>query len=902
MAEPPRKRQRTNDEDDEPEDNLNNDPDYVEDEDDGVASECSIEMADDPKVPVNGSQKSIFYDASKDGLPYHAAFDVRFSQARSMLENVLKRTKTRLAESDNKYVDRLMKELDGVMQIPLLERTRIALVGLPGTGKSSLVNSMLDCPKLADTGSSGSACTNVAVEFSSPLSNQTADFAAEVIFHSVGLRSFVADLVEDYRRSLPGHTADADDEESDEDDEAQNVSQMQLGVQAHNALKMLHGLFRTHPILNKANEFQSFLAFEEDDSKGEKGSSHILDAIYPYIEKLIGEQCAGNTQNSKFIQASSAEELNESLQQYTREFAKAGETQFWPIVKLVRIGIKNRELLDYITIADLPGWKDDNKLRGTATHEYLRNADCVWIVTPIHRVVSLKEIHETISTFDVRMQGRIALVCTFIDDHANDELVDEIKRKIGDGNVLPLKTKKDEEKAASKNYEDQKILWEMAKDHARMRETARLSVRHAKEEYNKAKYASKLALINMRVHFVQEEMRRFFPALKVFGISNHLYQKLCLDDPAKHYHRLEAKDTGIDELRRFSKQLPGERFWNTTRTFFHGTVKDFRDSTTIFVQSTDSKNRKEWADKFLIPSGAMHKTVGEYFDDNMSKFQGKIADAIVKKKQKHKQCALEVSHKWEVKPFTYRIYNTFARNNGIWGTRKLGQQSWNEELADSIKKDLVLHWKALRNQQEDKRDNLINALSARLMSSMPVEETKDRKPHFIQQFEDLVSRQSQTLRDFIHEDFDSFRTSVEQINWRVQGVGTDSYIAWRMDDAYKSVAEQRGSGMKTRMYAIMRAELKANTFSFVDSIAERASEDFKKLCEKHKKAMHAQVDDIAGKLDANFRNMMEELPPDEQLDELRKSLRAFNEKVLKPKMDKVDDIFRQLQRQYNTSS
>ena len=905
MDESPRKRRRIDDDDDddEPEDNFHNDPDYVDEEGDGTASEGSLDMADDPKLLMDGSPKLTYYDASKDGLPHHAAFDHRFVHARSMLDNVLKKTKERLTESDNKYLHRLKMELDGIAEIPGLGCVRIALVGLPGTGKSSLVNSMLDCPKLADTGSSGSACTNVAVEFSGPLDGQTADFAAEVVFHDDGLRSFVADLVEDYRRSLPGHSADVeDDEESDDEGEAQDVSQFQVGAQADNAFKMLHGLFRTHPVLKDEEEFRSFLGFEEHDSEGVKGSSYVLEAAFPFIRSLIRSHCVEDAKTSKCLQASSAEEMNESLQQYTREFVKPGETQLWPVVKLVRIGIRNREILNYVTNAALPGWKDDNKLRGAATHEYLRHTDSVWIVTPIQRVMSLKDIHDTITTFDVRMQGRIALVCTFVDDHANDDMPAEIKRKSGDDSVLHLKAKMDDEISAIKNYEDQQIIWKLAKNQPEMREKARLSLKHAREERRKAKYASKLALINMRVRFVQKEMRRKFPALKVFGISNALYQKLCFDHPTKHYHRLEAKDTGIDELRRFSKQLPGERFWNATRTFFHGPVKDFRDSVTIFVQGTDSKNRSEWVDKFLVPVEAMHKIVEDHFDGNMHAFQVEIANAIVKKKQKHKQCALDASRKWEVKPFTLRMYNEFARNNGIWGNKKVERQSWNEQLMDSVKKDLKSHWKTLRNRQEDKCDNLINALSAQLMSSMPIEKTKDRKPHFIQQFQDLVSRQSQTLHSFVYEDFDSFRQGIGHINWQIQGIGTDSYVVWRMEDAYKAIAEEHGKGMKQRMHVIMRAELKANTFSFVDSIAERASQDFKKLCEKHKKAMHVLVDDIAAKLDINFKNMMEELPPDKQLDELRESLVIFNENILKPKMDKVDDILRQLQRQYNTSS
>ena len=63
-----------------------------------------------------------------------------------------------------------------------------SLMGDSGVGKSSLINSLLDTPKIALSGANGEACTNVITEYHQAQPSQKAPFMAEIVLfesHSV---------------------------------------------------------------------------------------------------------------------------------------------------------------------------------------------------------------------------------------------------------------------------------------------------------------------------------------------------------------------------------------------------------------------------------------------------------------------------------------------------------------------------------------------------------------------------------------------------------------------------------------------------------------------------------------------------------------------------------------------
>ncbi|XP_072224613.1 nuclear GTPase SLIP-GC-like [Leuresthes tenuis] len=152
------------------------------------------------------------------------------------------------------------------------------------------------------------------------------------------------------------------------------------------------------------------------------------------------------------LTSESAQELSAKLVKYTRngtEQGESGETKrwYWPLVKCVTVKVPNNDLLQHVTIVDLPGNGDRNKSRNKMWKEIVGDCSTVWIVTDINRAASDEESWEILESASGLLGNggecqRIHFICTKsdlvedFDDHSKDEVRDLIlkqnrKAKVG---------------------------------------------------------------------------------------------------------------------------------------------------------------------------------------------------------------------------------------------------------------------------------------------------------------------------------------------------------------------------------------------------------------------------------------------------------------------------------------
>ena len=896
--EPNRKRRRTSDDL-----NDSDDSDYEPDDSD---SESSCHEA--PGETVNLGQRLddynvSYYDARQDGPPDHPAFSDLFRNIRNQADSISENARRVFERSECKYLARLIDRHNAIMQHPKPGVVRIALVGQPGSGKSSLINSVLDCPDLAATGSSGSSCTNVAVEFSAPFHGQHMPFAAEIIFHEDGLRDFILQLIEDFRRPLGGSDETSSDIEDDipEDD----LNNGKNSAQAESSLSILLGLLRNHPHLSGEDGLREYLQGDTFDENGLPILERLVDSLHGHVAGLIHDQCEGNSVKTIYKQGETADKLNGLLKQYTRNFESSQEPQLWPLVKLIRIGLQNRQLLEHIIIADLPGLDDENRLRCEATHKYLYQCDAAWIISPIQRVCDSSHVLNKVRSLNQRMEGRVTLVCTKTDADADTALLNELSMNQNSADIAALRKEKASEpdKRASinrlecrcrreKNPEAKKDFKQMLADQKKM--------------FKESQHRAMLTLIKLRIQYVQTVMKKRVPTLSVFGVSNKLYKDLRFTNPDKGFHQLRPDDTVIKQLRLHSLRIPGDRTWKSFQQLCRGPLKDFRDYLAIFIQSGDIQNRHRWQDKLEIPSTAIERTIEEYFVNGARMFEQLIIAPIRRAEDKHRLHALEASEQWQLKPYNHTIYNKFGRNKGSFCHPKIPNQNWNEQLAGSVKQDLKRKWTDLRNKQEDVRDNCFTILSGRIQNSLPWERVQEEenplfvedKPAFVQQFQEMTVQHSEPLKTALAEDFGRLRDLIGRIQWRIEGSGTDSYVGSELEYTYKSIAQEFGRGMKMRMHKAMSSRLEDRNRDLIDVILDRAKEDLGRERTPHRRMLESEINNITQKIEENFKAMSEDLPLDEELSEIRKTLTEFQEKIVRPKMDRIEKGMKELQRQY----
>lgn len=107
------------------------------------------------------------------------------------------------ANIDNEALKKLRENARMLRNYRSLGRRTIAVLGDSGQGKSSLINSILHYPEIAQTGDGGAACTSVVTEYMQKTVQHTAPITVEVErLSQSGIEELIKELVWNYRQML----------------------------------------------------------------------------------------------------------------------------------------------------------------------------------------------------------------------------------------------------------------------------------------------------------------------------------------------------------------------------------------------------------------------------------------------------------------------------------------------------------------------------------------------------------------------------------------------------------------------------------------------------------------------------------------------------------------------------
>ncbi|XP_065820882.1 nuclear GTPase SLIP-GC-like [Labrus bergylta] len=266
------------------------------------------------------------------------------------------------------------------------KRELVGVFGRTGAGKSSLINAVIGEKDLLPSGSV-SACTTVIIKVEANKQNQK--YEAEIEFITK----------EEWTQEL--------------------------------------WFFLTF-ILNKENR-------KEEDADDHKDADERLSALYgeEWKNNRSEEYLVNNKHfeeipefidsKEKTLTCDSAKKLSAELVKYTSSRSKYGMAKsikkwFWPLVKCVTVRVPNNDLLQNVTLVDLPGngdrnqsrdkmWKGVNHLNASV----VQSCSTVWIVTDINRAASEKEPWEILKSASSLMGNggqcqHIHFICTKSDD------------------------------------------------------------------------------------------------------------------------------------------------------------------------------------------------------------------------------------------------------------------------------------------------------------------------------------------------------------------------------------------------------------------------------------------------------------------------------------------------------
>lgn len=263
-------------------------------------------------------------------------------------------------------------------------RTIIGVVGVTGSGKSSVLNAVLEEENILPT-SGMRACTAVPVELSY---NNTED-------PSKKYRAVIEFIdSDDWKKELKLCLEAIKDDPRGVSAESESEAGM-----AYAKIKAVY-----------PNVTKSMLAnMTVEALLKQKHVQHHLGANRSITSPSPGPFFAGL---QKFIDT-----VDDSA---TRKGPK--QPEMWPLVKCVKIYLKARALSTGTTLVDLPGAQDSNAAREAVTDQYIRQCSGLWIVAPINRAVNDKTAKALLGEHfkrQMKLDGlleNVTFICTKSDD------------------------------------------------------------------------------------------------------------------------------------------------------------------------------------------------------------------------------------------------------------------------------------------------------------------------------------------------------------------------------------------------------------------------------------------------------------------------------------------------------
>jgi hypothetical protein len=236
----------------------------------------------------------------------------------------------------------------------------IGFLGVTGAGKSSMINALLEHEDLLPADDE-KACTAVCVEIMwNGLENPAQAFQARIDRISA----------EDWRIEMEKLFQDISDQAQNKDDE-NGEPDLERDMRIKTAFQKLKCVY---PHIRSIQDLKNLTVKD------------LLE--HPNVKNILGQ--------SKWISNKSLEEFASAIKPYidssTSKEGSGKSFAQWPLVKLVRLLVKSRILMDGIILVDLPGSMDTNTSRSAVAENYQKNLTVTCVVAPTARAASDKPV------------------------------------------------------------------------------------------------------------------------------------------------------------------------------------------------------------------------------------------------------------------------------------------------------------------------------------------------------------------------------------------------------------------------------------------------------------------------------------------------------------------------------
>lgn len=278
------------------------------------------------------------YDPQKEGRPDLPWYNFDKTTVDLQIRDIVNQVKApiEMARAEDKEMESLKKFAESMQKVPMGEYTEVALVGMQGVGKSSLINALLNRPNFSRTSAGGSACTACAVRYlQKPGADDRSDiYDAEVQFmDDEELEEVVREHAKNYHFY---HFGIGDGEEPTQDDERDAETAYEFFTLVFDAANNQRNRCRLDELLSASAISDGSLARE---------------TIRMALER-IGKAGADSARKKSFKDLNEAG-LSECIDGYIAP--KKNSPSLWPIVQYVNVYLGSALARNRVAVIDLPG-------------------------------------------------------------------------------------------------------------------------------------------------------------------------------------------------------------------------------------------------------------------------------------------------------------------------------------------------------------------------------------------------------------------------------------------------------------------------------------------------------------------------------------------------------------------
>jgi GTPase Era involved in 16S rRNA processing len=291
----------------------------------------------------------------------------------------------------------LIGDTAGIKKRKKTTEVRIGFLGGSGTGKSSLINSLLKMKVLPKSHEIASTAVPVEVAYNN---DDNPDHRFRAVIEGISSAEFkkeIEDLFQFKQRY------DMGPEEGDgEDDEFDDTMYQEM-------LTMFAKIKWIYPTLKNI------------DDLGQTSAATLLKE--PHVVEIL-DSVQGVTAKTELA---FAEQIKQYIESSKPREGEKRLISLWPLVKVVRIYVRAQILKPGIVLVDLPGSQDTSASRVAVTDNYRKNLSASVVCAPAIRAASDKIAHDLLSSVERRnmqMDGLYTSESLFFTVTKIDELID----------------------------------------------------------------------------------------------------------------------------------------------------------------------------------------------------------------------------------------------------------------------------------------------------------------------------------------------------------------------------------------------------------------------------------------------------------------------------------------------